>query len=212
MKTLKLLFVTACVFLLSCNKSNEVEVMPCCPTCSILFQPYDSVSYQEAQRLAQTFGYQLSSLLGDINVREVSVLPVKLLTNQQLNSTNTRYRAEKILKYQNDIAKDVIKDEHFDVIIGLTSKDISTSLHNIDDYGIQGLSYIGKNNCVVSTFRIKNKKDVWKLVAHEFCHGYFYTQMRHCPADDPTCIMRDGHGKPNWKKRTKICNKCLGRQ
>ena len=109
MKTLKLLFVTACVFLLSCNKSNEVEVMPCCPTCSILFQPYDSVSYQEAQRLAQTFGDQLSSLLGDINVREVSVLPVKLLTNQQLNSTNTRYRAEKILKYQNDIAKDVIK-------------------------------------------------------------------------------------------------------
>ena len=210
MKTLKLLFVTACVFLLSCNKSNEVEVMPCCPTCSILFQPYDSVSYQEAQRLAQTFGYQLSSLLDDIAIREIKVLPIKHLTEAQLNNTETRYRAEKILDLQNNIAKEVVKDENFDVVIGITSNDISTSIHNVDDYGIQGLAYIGKNNCVVSTFRIKNREQLWKLVAHEFCHGYFYTQMRHCPADDPTCIMQDGHGKPNWKKRITICDKCLG--
>ena len=210
MKILKLTIVMACVFLLSCNKSNEVEVMPCCPTCSILFQPYDSVSYQEAQRLVKTFEYQLSSLLDDIAIREIKVLPIKHLTEAQLNNTETRYRAEKILDLQNNIAKEVVKDENFDVIIGITSKDISTSLHNIDDYGIQGLSYIGKNNCVVSTFRIKNRKQLWKVIAHEFCHTYFYTQMPHCPADDPTCIMQDGHGKPNWTKRTKICDKCLG--
>lgn len=212
----KLTFLLLAVFglLVSCNNKTEVqnnvlttndttEYLDCTtPVCTILLQPYDKTAEKYAKDVSKTLKERIESM-DYICVQQVKVLPIKQLPDTLLNQAKIRYRATKILDFQ--------KQSHHkshDVIIGVTSSDISTSIHGYQDYGIQGLAYMGQENCVVSTYRLKNKKDLWKPMVHEFFHAFMH--MPHCPADDPTCIMQDGHGKPNWTKRTKICNKCLG--
>ena len=201
MKKLTLFLLAVFSFLVSCN--NTAEYLDCTtPVCTILLQPYDKTAEKYAKDMSKTLKERIESM-DCICVQQVKVLPIKQLPDTLLNQAKTRYRATKILDFQ--------KQSHHkshDVIIGVTSSDISTSIHGYQDYGFQGLAYMGQENCVVSTYRLKNKKDLWKLMTHEFFHAFLH--MPHCPADDPTCIMQDGHGKPNWTKRTKICNKCLG--
>ena len=73
--------------------------------------------------------------------------------------------------------------------------------------GVLGLSVHPNNNvCVVSTYRLKNKSNLWKLVAHEFIHTYF--DYSHCPLDCDTCIMKDAKGKVNFNNKNKLCNYC----
>lgn len=43
------------------------------------------------------------------------------------------------------------------VTIGLTHRDISTSIHGQYNYGIMGLSFRPGDACVVSTFRLKRR-------------------------------------------------------
>lgn len=93
-------------------------------------------------------------------------------------------------------------------IIGVTNKDISTPVHDKENYGILGLSTIGGKVCVISTYRLKNKKDLWKLAMHEFGHGYY--RLRHCPKDDSSCIMADAKGgNPHYELKDSLCSTCL---
>ena len=46
------------------------------------------------------------------------------------------------------------------VTIGLTHRDISTSIHGQYNYGIMGLGFRPGDACVVSTFRLKRKDDL----------------------------------------------------
>ncbi len=201
MKKLTFILLTVFGLLVSCN--DKTEYLDCTtPVCTILLQPYDKTAEKYAKDVSKTLKEHIESM-DYICVQDVKVLPIKQLPNTLLNQAKTRYRATKILDFQK---QNHHKIHH--VIIGVTSSDISTSTHGHQDYGIQGQAYLGQENCVVSTYRLKNKKDLWKLMTHEFFHAFMH--MPHCPADDPTCIMQDGHGKPNWTKRTKICNKCLG--
>ena len=57
------------------------------------------------------------------------------------------------------------------VTIGLMHRDISTSIHGQYNYGIMGLSFRSGDACVVSTFRLKRKDDLWKVTIHEFLHS-----------------------------------------
>ena len=92
-------------------------------------------------------------------------------------------------------------------IIGFTNKDISTPAHGKENYGILGLSTLGGNVSVISTYRIKNKKDLWKLAMHEFGHGYF--SLKHCENDDPSCIMADTKGgNPHFELKYTLCSSC----
>lgn len=70
--------------------------------------------------------------------------------------------------------------------------------------GVLGLSLHPGNLCIVSTYRLKNKKEIWKLVTHEFIHTYF--DYSHC--DNDTCLMKDAMGKVNFKNKQGLCIKC----
>ena len=134
-------------------------------------------------------------------VTKVKVLPNKSLTVELMNDAKTRYRASKILDQQQGMIK-----QPGDVVIGLTNEDISTSIHGYNDWGILGLSYLNKSNCVISTFRVKDKSQFWKVVLHEFGHGFL--GLPHCPNNDSSCFMVDAKGKPNLTPQRHFCETC----
>jgi archaemetzincin len=111
-----------------------------------------------------------------------------------------RYRADELLRVlQTMVSGDT-------VIIGMTSKDISTTKDGIKDWGIMGLGYRPGDACVVSTYRLAkvNLGDQFiKVAIHELGH----TQgLPHCPVQ--TCFMRDAKGGNPLNEETGFCSSC----
>lgn len=183
----------------SVDSSNQMDddIMCLCPP-TIYLQPYGNFTQKEASKL----GKELESHLFEIfNVDlDCEVLPALPLVDSLLNNAKTRYRADKIIK-----SLSVNADGH-NIYIGLTHKDISCSVHGKADWGVQGLSLIPGKTCVVSTFRVKNQHDFWKVACHEFIHTYF--SYHHCPKDDSSCLMQDAKGHPNYKNKNGLCQYC----
>lgn len=180
--------------------NNEVDCV--CPHCRILIQPYGDFSKDKALEVSKQLERALNEHVRGLAVTEVQVMPNKPLSEELMNHAKTRYRASKILDQQQGMVK-----LPSDVVIGLTDKDISTSVHGYEDWGILGLSYLNKNNCVISTFRVKDKSQFWKVVLHEFGHGFL--GLPHCPNSDPTCFMVDANGKPNLTPERHFCDSCI---
>lgn len=105
--------------------------------------------------------------------------------------------------------KNIFTKDKDEVIVGLTSKDISVSYKKKPDWGVKGLGSVSMNACVVSTFRLKDRSELWKLVTHEFIHTYF--AYGHCPKNEPECIMQDCKGHPKWSAKSKPCEVCRQR-
>ena len=141
---------------------------------------------KEVLQLKRDLEKHLGMLIGEVGL-QFEVLPNKPLAEELLNDAGTRYRADKII---NSLTKD---DNGQHVIIGLTHKDISVSYKGRPDWGVLGLSLIPKKACVVSTFRVRNRRDLWKVAAHEFIHTCF--EYQHCPDDNPKCLMKDAKGR-----------------
>ena len=171
------------------------------PHCRILIQPYDDFSHNKALDVSKQLERALNEHMKGLTVTEVQVMPNKQLTENLMNNAKTRYRASKILDQQQGMVK-----QPGDVVIGLTDKDISTSVHGYEDWGILGLSYLNKSNCVISTFRVKDKSQFWKVVLHEFGHGFL--GLPHCPNNDSSCFMVDANGKPNLTPERHFCDSC----
>lgn len=134
---------------------------------------------------------------------EISILPKTALPDSCYYKPRGRYRADKLLRY---LKQKYGRDHAY--VIAVTDKDISSSIHGADDYGIQGLSYCPGNVTIMSTFRVKNKKHLWKLAAHEFCHGFF--KLHHCPRHDPTCLIKDAEGgNPHFELKATLCDSCI---
>lgn len=187
---------------LSCGKgkpsiTSDDDIYQCWEW-QIHIQPYEDFPHDKAQELAEQLEIAMIGVHGWTNVY---VLPNKPLTKDMLNDAKTRYRANKILDWQRDSV-----DQTDFAIIGLTSEDISTTLHGYDDWGILGLSYVGTGNSVVSTFRIKDNSQIYKVLLHEFGHGFM--GLQHCPNNDPTCYMVDDNGKPKLDKQYHFCDSC----
>lgn len=93
-------------------------------------------------------------------------------------------------------------------VIGVTNRDISTDFPGKPDFGIMGLSFMPNGKAsIISTYRVRNKKDLWKLAAHEFGHGYY--NLPHCPLDIDTCLMQDAkHGNPHYELKEAFCGDC----
>ena len=212
----QLLYIVTCTLVLGClawsctsdakrtkkdETTSNAEAECTCPHCRLLIQPYGDFSNVRAQEVATKLEKNLATNVKDLAVTEVRVLPGRPLTEDLMNDAKTRYRASKILDKQASL-----KSQKDDVIIGLTDCDISATAHGYDDWGILGMSYMGYSNCVISTFRVKDKTQFWKVVLHEFGHGYL--GLDHCPNNDPQCFMVDCNGKPDLAKEKYLCDTC----
>lgn len=136
----------------------------------------------------------------------VNVLPHANTPDSCLNNIKSRYRANKILRSLRKAYAKEIKRGYY--IIGVTDRDISTTAHGVDDYGIQGLTGMPGKVSIISSFRVKDKRMLWRLAAHEYCHGEF--EMAHCEKKDPKCLMKDAEGgNPHLELKKTFCSQCM---
>ena len=100
----------------------------------------------------------------------------------------------------------------YDKIIGITTKDISTSKNNIYDWGIMGLANSSGRSCIISTYRIKTPNKVLfndrfiKVALHELGHTM---GLPHCTFSS-TCFMEaaDGTIKSVDREKRFLCSNC----
>ena len=90
-------------------------------------------------------------------------------------------------------------------IVGITSKDISTTKGKNPDHGVMGLGSMGGKSCMISTFRLKkgSNEQLFKTVIHELGHNF---GLDHCPVK--TCFMRDAEGKNPLDQEKEFCTGC----
>lgn len=183
--------------MIGCREKTKQVNCTCPPT--IFLQPYDNYTQKEAKQLSKVLEKKFLELYG-IEF-EFEVLPNKKFSADLMNDSKSRYRADKII--------DSLKKEANDhrIMIGLTHKDVSVPYKGKPDWGVLGLSIHGTYACVVSDYRLKNKKrDYWKVVTHEFTHTA--CNYSHCPEDNPTCIMKDAKGKADFANKVGFCKTC----
>ena len=174
----------------------------------INLQPLGDFSLQEAEQLRKEFVGHLGEIFpsqpkgyldASVSIGEPMEIPISCLYKPR-----NRYWAGKILG--------VLHAEHGGndeiVTIGLTNRDISTSIHGQYNYGIMGLSLRPGDACVVSTYRLKRKDDLWKVMMHEFLHS---RGLPHCKKDDVKCLMQDAHGKNTFYMKNGLCEECKKR-
>jgi archaemetzincin len=187
-------------YLLTYRNKEPVQVVDSSPHYTTIFlQPLDNFTQQEAMQLQEVLEQRFRKIFNE--GFEFEFLPNKKLSVDLMNDSKSRYRADKII---NSLKKEASNHR---IIIGLTHKDVSVPYKGKPDWGVLGLSIHGTYACVVSDFRLKNKKrDYWKVVTHEFTHTA--CNYSHCPNDDPTCIMKDAKGKANFANKVTFCKTC----
>lgn len=163
-------------------------------------QPLGNFSEAEAERIAgelEVLAYEQLKMLAEIYVQ-----PTQPLQSDYLNKNKSRYDACKLT--------DAFKHDCTYTIV-LLHKDISIPRYRgKSDWGVLGLTLQPGKTCVVSDFRLKNKKrDMAKVILHEFIHAYF--NYKHCPNNDVTCIMKDAKGKADFAKKKGLCKECRSR-
>ena len=164
---------------------------------SILIQPFDGLPISTAKSIAM----QLKEIYsGDVIVNKTIPLP-----KNALNQSQTRYRADSLIRYLGTIVK------NGQLIIGLTSKDISTTKGKYADWGVMGLGFCPGKSCIASTFRLKGKnrlEKLFKLAIHELGHtqGLARTNANHCTIK--TCLMRDAEGRDHLDELKEFCSVC----
>lgn len=202
-KIIKLTFLLALPFLASCEKAGKTENgmeadSCCCPNTVVYIQPYDNETY--FARLCNELQKDIDELMPEVDYA-VESLPEKQMPKSAYYAPRNRYRADKIIALQ----REEYKNCNDIVIIGVTRKDISTTVRGYTDYGIMGLSYKPGNSCVVSSYRIPDRKNLHKVVLHEFLHS---RGLPHCQKDDPRCYMKDAKGKGNIAIQEYLCESC----
>ena len=181
------------------STEDESDTLCTCPPESYVhidLQPFGDFTQKEANQLKE----ELEKHLVPIYLSEIEVLPKKYIPASCLSKPRNRYWAGNILGF----LKQQNQGSDF-VTIGLTHRDISTSIHGNYNYGIMGFSFRPGNACVVSTFRLKRKDDLWKVTTHEFLHS---RGLPHCKKDNPKCLMQDAHGKNTFFMKNGLCQDC----
>lgn len=182
------------ILLLGCTNSSKEEYRDIHDNPIILLYPCNNFSrqlaYQAVTKL-ENFFYDNYGIYVQIGVEPNYIL------NDSLKSKK-RYNATKILYHYDTLNNNIIH-------IFLLNEDIFT-LRKDKEWGILGQSTLGGKVCVVSTYRIKNKNNLWKVILHEFCHAYF--SQGHCLNDDPKCFMKDAKGHARLDSQEYFCNSC----
>lgn len=202
-----LTFLFALLFMASCDNigtgAQDPEIVTfdticSCPERLVYILPYDNEAYFAG--LSAELQKNLDELMPEAGYN-VEPLPEKPLPQSAYYAPRNRYRADIIIALQ----REEYKNNDDMVVIGVTRKDISCTVHGQKDYGIMGLSYKPGNSCVVSSYRIPERKNLHKVVLHEFLHS---RGLPHCPKDDPRCYMKDAKGKGNVAKQKYLCEAC----
>lgn len=188
---------------ISCGKVSSVDTSrSSVPKDTIFLLPLDGI--KDVTSLSKDFKDKyLSRFKSDAKPIdfEIVILPHMSSPDSCLNDYKTRMSAVKLIKWLNG-------KEHF--VIGVPDRDVSLPFHGQSDWGVLGLSYLNYkyNAVIVSSFRVRNKqRDLWKVVAHEFTHGYY--SLGHCPDDDPKCIMQDAKKHPKFAHKDSLCSTCF---
>lgn len=181
-------YLLASLLLLLCSCQKQ---MPVTEKMVVGILPYEGFSKEKARRIAKT--------IDSFYAIKTVVLPEKKLYAQAfINVKSPRYRADSIIRIQQRNLPDSL-----DFIIGLTTKDVSTTKRDNDgkilqpasrysDWGIMGLGFCPGKSCVVSTFRLRhaNSKKQFerleKVAVHEFGHNL---GLPHCK--NKKCVMTD---------------------
>lgn len=201
---LGLLAMSAMCFTSCHSRGPEVEVsdddtLCCCPHTFLHLQPYGDFTKAEAQRIVDDMREGMPILFSELGL-QVTILEPTELPAMAYTKEFGRYRADSLLRYESRLKKKDI------ILMGLTHKDISTTIHGVKDYGIIGYSLCPGQSSVVSTYRIPKREWAWKTVAHEFLHTL---GVPHCPNDDPNCIMSDAKGNsPHYAQNKGLCHDC----
>ena len=194
----KIIFLIICVLFIDCTKHqtsssefNDSDTICCDSPSDILdLQPYDNISNKDIQKVKNN----ITTFMSNYTHLTVEILPNKKLSNKFIYKPRNRYWAVPILKYEQLNSSNMGNDY---AIIGITDKDISTSIHGEYNYGIMGLSFVNSKVGIVSTYRVSNQ-NLWKIVLHEFLHT---RGLKHCY--NKYCIMCEG-GK-NISIRKTLC-------
>lgn len=134
---------------------------------------------------------------------DVILLPACPLPSSAWYAPRSRYRADKLLTHLYPRSPGAFK------IIGLTTKDISTTNGKIYDWGVFGIGSLDGKCCVVSTFRLGKNDSLARIrmnktIIHEIGHTL---GLPHCP--NLTCTMQDAEGSIKSMEREKgFCPSC----
>lgn len=186
MKTLPLFLI---LFLLTACQN---PFTPQKATLVIGIQPYEQFPIASIDSIQES--------LKEVYQAKVVVLPtIELPTTAFTTLRFPRYRADSLLRHLRAICPDSI-----DYILGLTTKDISTTKYAKDggikypakryrDWGIFGLGFCPGKSCVVSNHRLKHNNAatyfsrIQKICVHEIGHNL---GLPHC-TQDPKCVLQD---------------------
>lgn len=190
-----LLRIVPWIFLLSCTSAHKantnkilVGIMP--------LNASQSVNIDE-----------LASQISSFYACKCVVLPTENMPQKAYYKPRNRYRADSILNFLENKIPDSI-----DVLLALTSFDISTSLKNHHDWGVFGLGRCPGKVCVISDFRlnksVSNQQKMTRLknvALHEIGHNF---GRQHC--GDSACLMKDAKGKLSNVEgvNRKLCKRC----
>ncbi len=154
----------------------------------VLIQPFSDLPRSKVEYVQ----IKLKEIYPSIKV----LSPVSLPTSSFYKPRN-RYRADSIILY---LKRNVGKNQ---LVVGITTKDISTTKGEFLDWGVMGLGFMYGPSCVVSSFRLKNNDQLFKTVIHELGHNF---GLPHCPVK--TCFMRDAEGKNRFDEESSFCTDC----
>ena len=129
---------------------------------------------------------------------KVDILDNRTLPASFYYKPRSRFRADSIIRYQE-------KFGYTSYILGVMNNDISTTVHNVQDFGILGLSFRPGKTAVVSNYRLKDKNLFYKIAVHELLHCF---GLPHCEQKDRTCYICDADKTPQPEKQTRLCEQC----
>ena len=204
-------FILLPLVFLACGTAPSEEQVLVPKRLSILVQPLGEVDPLHVDSLANAIRVVHDA---EVHVAAARRLPAHVFTTIR----SARYRADTLIAWLRSVKPDSI-----DLIVGLTSADISITKRNADgtikdpewkyrDFGIFGLGFLGGPSCVVSTYRYQDHprffERLWKISVHEVGHC---RSLPHCA--NTTCVMRDAVESMSTiddAQRT-FCEACMAR-
>jgi archaemetzincin len=191
MKGYRFFYVLISVMLLTACGNTSFETTNKAAPVTIVIQPFKDVDPADVDYVFAG----LKKIYPFILVKQSVLLP-----STAWNSVRGRYRADSLIRI---LSRKTNKDQ---VMIGITSMDISTTKDSGADWGIMGLGFCPGNACVASTFRLSPQYrhvQLFKVAIHELGH----TQgLQHCKVK--ICLMRDAEGTNPINEEKEFCNKC----